>query len=398
MAEAKLYSMVPLLRAAELNNLRGHPSAIGAFNVNFYAQAEGILEGLRAAESPGIIQASRGANKFQGGADKIQYMILKAMQNLKIDLPVCVHLDHGDEKSAKDCIDKGFSSVMIDASKYDELENIKITKGIAEYAHPKGISVEGEYGKLSGVEEDVIHAQTTYADPKFVPLFMDRTKADALAIAYGTSHGPNKGKTSGLNLSIVKESYMGLAANHMNLDHFLVGHGSSTVPKELVDEINQYGGSLKGTSGVPDYMIKGAIKEGIRKVNIDTDLRLGITAVFRKYLKDNPGVEKKSEIMKLIKGVFSGETPAKDKDGNPVDSGTLVDPRSYLDPIMLKDPSILREDYHALKDEAFIEVMTLVKNRIADHVKNLCIMFGSVGLAKQVDTRLTMGEMAKSYK
>jgi len=385
MAEkVKLLSMVPLLQAAEMANLRGKASAIGAFNVNFYAQAEGILEGLKRADAPGIIQASKGANKFQGGADKIQYMVLKAMENMKVNLPVAVHLDHGDTKSAKDCIDKGFSSVMIDASKLDELANIEATKEIVTYAHPKGVSVEGEYGKLAGVEEDVAHEKTTYADPKFVPMFFDRSGADALAIAYGTSHGANKGKTGALNIGIVTESYQGMKANHMNLDHFLVGHGSSTVPKELVDEINSYGGKLKGTSGIPEYMIKAAIKEGIRKVNIDTDLRLGITAIFRKYFSDHKDIGKQSKILDVINKVFTGETPAKDKDGNPVDSGGLVDPRSYLDPVMAMDPNILREDYRTIKDTAFVEVMDLVRERIAEHVKMLAIMFGSAGLAGKV--------------
>jgi|GEM_PF-98476 len=398
MAEQKLYSFVPLMQAAEIVSLRGHPSAIGAFNVNFYAQAEGILEGLYRAEAPGIIQASKGANKFQGGPDKIQYMLLKAMENMKFNIPVALHLDHGDAKSAKECVDKGFSSVMIDASALDEPQNMNATKEIVDYAHPKGIGVEGEYGKLAGVEEDIAHQKGVYADPKFVPVFMDRTGVDALAIAYGTSHGPNKGKTDALNVGIVSESYEALKAHNMNLDHFLVGHGSSTVPKELVEEINRYGGSLKGTSGVPDYMIKNAIKEGIRKVNIDTDLRLGITAVFRKYFNDHPDIEKKSEILGAIKRVFTGETPAKDKDGNPVPPGSLVDPRSYLQPVMAMDPNILREDYRTLKDEAFIEVMTLVKNRIAEHVRALTIMFGSAGLAGKVDTRMTLEAMAEKYK
>ncbi|OIN96318.1 hypothetical protein AUJ66_06650 [Candidatus Desantisbacteria bacterium CG1_02_38_46] len=378
--EPKLCSIVPLMQAAEFASLRGHPSAIGAFNVNFYAQAQGILEGLYKAEAPGIIQASRGANKFQGGADKIQVMVLKAIKDMKITLPLALHLDHGDTKSAKDCVDNGFSSVMIDASKLDEIQNIEVTKEIVDYAHPKGVSVEGEYGKLAGVEEDVAYGKTTYADPRFVPVFFDRSKVDALAVAYGTSHGPNKGKTDALNVGIVTDSYAGIKANHQNLDHFLVGHGSSTVPRELVQEINQYGGSLKGTSGIPDYMIKAAIKEGIRKVNIDTDLRLGITATLRKYLNDHPDVDKKSEILSVIKKVFTGETPAKDKDGNPVDSGSLVDPRSYLEPVVKMDPQLLRENYRSFKDEAFIEVMTLVKNRIAEHVKSLAIMFGSAGL------------------
>ncbi|MBI2129638.1 class II fructose-bisphosphate aldolase [Candidatus Woesearchaeota archaeon] len=393
----QLYSFVPLLMAAEFSSLIGRPAAIGAFNVNFYAQGEGILEGLRKAEAPGVIQASKGANKFQGGADKIQYMVLKAMENMKITLPICLHLDHGDEKSAIDCINKGFSSVMIDASELDELDNMAVTRKIVDYAHTKGIGVEAEYGKLKGVEEHISYEKTTYADPKFVPVFFDRSKADALAIAYGTSHGPNKGKTDALNISIVAYSYAGLKAYNLNLDHFLVSHGSSSIPQKIVEEINQYGGLLKNTSGVPDYIIKQAITSGIRKVNIDTDLRLAITAVFRKYLHDNPGVEQKSDALNLVKKIFSGEIPARDKDGKAVNPAEITDPRSYLQPVMDLNPELLREDYRSLKDSAFVEVMELVKNRIAEHVKNLAILFGSAGLAGKVDTRLTLEEMANKY-
>ena len=134
--EVKLSNMVPLMRAAEMAARDGKPAAIGAFNVNFYAQAEGILEGLRRTDAPGIIQASRGANEFQGGPDKIQYMVLLAMKNSGHDLPVTLHLDHGTKDAALDCVDKGFSSVMIDGSEHEFDENIAVTKGIVDYAHP----------------------------------------------------------------------------------------------------------------------------------------------------------------------------------------------------------------------------------------------------------------------
>jgi fructose-bisphosphate aldolase class II len=186
--------MVPLLKSAEFSSLEGKPAAIGAFNVNFYTQAEGILEGLRRADGPGIIQASRGANKFQGGPEKIYTMVRKAIENTSHRLPVALHLDHGDDEKAHECVDNGYSSVMIDASKLDLIDNINSTKAIVEYAHPHSVSVEGEYGKLEGVEEDIVHEKTTYADPFLVPYFFNETNADALAIAYGTSHGPNKGK------------------------------------------------------------------------------------------------------------------------------------------------------------------------------------------------------------
>ena len=384
MVEARLYSFVPLMRAAEISSLRARSAAIGAFNVNFYAQAEGILEGLKKVEAPGIIQASKGANKFQGGAGKIQEMLLLAIMKGRYNIPIALHLDHGDANSARDCIDNGFSSVMIDASHLPELENIAATKEIVLYAHPRRVGVEAEYGLLSGVEEDIAHQKGVYADPKFVPVFFDRSKTDALAIAYGTSHGPNKGKTEALNVDIVRESYEALKAHRMNLDRFLVSHGSSTVPAELVDEINRYGGSLKETSGVPEHKLLEAIDSGIRKINIDTDLRLGITATFRKYFHDHPDIENRSEALGLVKAMFDGKIPAKDKDGKPVDPAQFVDPRSYLQALMNARPEMLRQDYRDFEDEAYAEVMGLIGERVASHVCNLARLFRSNSLAGEV--------------
>jgi fructose-bisphosphate aldolase, class II len=360
-------SMVPLLSAAEQSSLAGKPAAIGAFNVNFYSQAEGILEGLRRADAPGIIQASRGANKFQGGPDKIQAMLKAAVENTGHKLPISLHLDHGDTENAKLCVDTGFSSVMIDASKEDLRGNIAKTLDIIKYAHDKGVSVEGEFGKLEGVEEDVIHETTTYADPFLVPYFFNETGADALAVAYGTSHGPNKGKgLEKLAVHIIRLSYQGLKAYGQNEKHFLVSHGSSTVPRELIAEINQYGGNIKDAAGIPMSKIQEAVAAGVRKINIDTDLRLGITATFRKYFHDNPGVEKKSPaVLQVIKKTLD-EQPA------------AIDPRDYLKAI---DVTLLRKDPKGTDLE---EVMVLVKKRIADHVEKLVHDFGCAGLAGKV--------------
>jgi fructose-bisphosphate aldolase class II len=376
----QLLSMVPLLRAAEVSSLDGKAAAIGAFNVNFYTQAEGILEGLKRADGPGIIQASRGANKFQGGPDQIFSMVIAAMRNSNHVLPVALHLDHGDEEKAHECVDNGYSSVMIDASKFEIQENISVTRSIVEYGHPKGVSVEGEFGKLEGVEEDVIHETTTYADPYLVPYFFNETGADALAVAYGTAHGPNKGKgLENLAIYIVESSYKGLTAYGQNENHFLVGHGSSTVPQELVAEINQYGGGLENASGIPMNKIREAISVGIRKVNIDTDLRLGITATFRKYFNDNPGVEAGSpEILKPIKEHLDSHPGA-------------IDPRDYLKTI---DIELLRDDPAGTDLE---EVMILVKERIAQHVEMLVRTFGSAGLAGKVE-RITLEDMVKKYQ
>lgn len=376
----QFFPMVALLKAAEQSALNGKPVAIGAFNVNFYTQAQGILEGLYRADAPGIIQASKGANKFQGGPDKIAGMIRGAMEVLEHQLPVALHLDHGDDEKARECVDKGYSSVMIDASKFDLQGNIDATKSIVKYAHKRGVSVEGEYGKLEGVEEDIVHETTTYADPYLVPYFLNETGADALAVAYGTSHGPNKGGgLEKLAIDIVDLSYKGLTAYGQNERCFLVSHGSSTVPGELVDELNHYGGDIQGAAGIPMHKIQEAVKAGIRKINIDTDLRLGITATFRRYFHENPGIEEKSpNVLKPIKKVLD-------------ENRKIIDPRDYLKVI---DVKLLRSDPSGSDLE---EVMSLVKERIAVHVEKLVRQFGSEGLAGKVK-RVTLEEMAAEYK
>lgn len=358
---------VPMLRAAELSSLQGRPAAIGAFNVNFYSQAEGILEGLRRANAPGILQASRGANKFQGGPDRIAEMVQAAVRSTGHPLPVCLHLDHGDEIAARECIEKGFGSVMLDVSKLDYDANLAATRAVVRLAHPRGVSVEAELGHLAGVEEDVSSETTTYADPFLVPNFLDKSGCDSLAIAYGTSHGPNKGAgLEKLAVHIVDRCYKGMTAFGQNRDRFLVSHGSSTVPQELVREINSFGGKMKDARGIPMDRLQAAIRAGIRKINIDTDLRLGITATFRRYFAEQPGVEKKSPDLAGIRKVL---------DGNPA----VMDPRDYLGHI---DRALLRRDP---KGTALEEPMLLVRERVAAHVEHLCREFGSAGLAATVE-------------
>ena len=369
MPKTKLLSMMPILKAAELSSLDGKNAAIGAFNVNFYAQARGILEGLRRADSPGIIQASKGASEFQGGSNKIQEMVLQALEDANHDLPIALHLDHGDEEQARACIDNGFSSVMIDASQLDLEKNIELTRKITKIAHDKGVSVEGEFGKLAGVEEDIVHKTTTYADPYLVPYFFKESGADALAVAYGTSHGPNKGSSTNIDklaIEIIKLSYNGMKAYGQNENHFVVSHGSSTVPSEIVAEINKYGGNIKNAVGIPMPKIKEAIEVGVRKINIDTDLRLSITATFRKYFNDNPGIEdRSSDILKPIKNVLDQKLD-------------VIDPRDYLGVIGIE---YLRKDP---KGTILEEVMLKVQERIANHVEKLVHGFSCAGLAREV--------------
>ena len=387
MSKPNLSPITPLLRCAEQSSQRGQHAAIGAYNVNFYAQAEGIIEGLRRTCSPGIVQASKGACKFQGGPDLIQGMLLQAMSDLNYDGPVALHLDHGNEEAATDCIDKGFSSVMIDGSaNEDVLDNLAVTARVTKAAHDKGVSTEGELGTLAGVEEDVEHETSTYADPVIVPAFMRITGCDALAVAYGTSHGANKGRTDLVNLQIVADCYQRLCADKMNEDHFLVGHGSSTVPPKFVDLINQHGGALAGTSGVPEAVLKQGRFVGIRKFNIDTDLRLAMTGQVRKWLAENAEAAKKSDLLAKVQGTLDGSIPAYDKNGEQVDAAQITDPRSWLKPIVEETPEALRQHYSATNDEAFIKVMTLVKDTVAEHVAYLNDqVFNNKGLADKVE-------------
>jgi len=381
MAKFKLTPFGALLRAAEESSQTGKPAAIGAFNVNFFTQAEGVLEGLRRAKAPAIIQASKGANKFQGGPDKVAYMVIKAAESSQHKTPVSLHLDHGDVEQGEKCVDSGFTGIMIDASELAFPENYCMTRGMVAYGHAKGIGVEGEYGLLKGVEEHVAHAKTTYADPNMVPIFFQKSNADALAVAYGTSHGPNKGVNIGeLKTEIVRDSYQNMVKAGLNGSHYLVGHGSSTVPAELVAEINANGGQIKNAYGVPLEKIREGIAFGLRKVNIDTDLRLGITACTRKFFKDHPSAAS-DPLLAPIKKALDVNLDA-------------IDPRKYLTDV--KPFEVLREPPEGSGNQAFIDLMAIIKERIAGHVEFLVHEFGSAGLADRVE-KVSIEQMKKRY-
>ncbi len=377
----ELRPIAALLRAAETSSQAGKPAAIGAFNVNFFTQAEGVLEGLRRGNAPAIIQASKGANKFQGGPDKIFYMVTKAMETGEHRLPVGLHLDHGNVEAGEECADSGYTGIMIDASEHSFHENYAITRGMVAYAHPKGVGVEGEYGQLSGVEEDISRQETVYADPALVPTFFRKTNADALAVAYGTSHGPNKGTNiEQLKMEIVRDSYENLVKEGLNNDHFLVGHGSSTVPQDLVEEINEFGGDIRDAQGVPLEKIREGIAFGLRKINIDTDLRLGITATSRKFFSENPSAAK-VETLAGVKAALDEKLGA-------------IDPREYLGAI--KPFEILREPPQESGVQAFVDLMALIKERLAQHVLFLVNEFGSAGLADRVE-EVAVSDMIERY-
>ena len=257
--------------------------AIGAFNVNNMEIIQGIVEAATEERAPLILQVSSGARKY-ANTTYLTKMVEAAVETS--GLPICLHLDHGDTFDlCKDCIDSGFTSVMIDASAHPFAENISITRQVVEYAHDHGVVVEAELGKLAGVEDDVkVDAKdASYTDPDQVQEFVEKTGVDSLAIAIGTSHGAFKFKGQPrLRFDILQEV-------ENRLPGFpIVLHGASSVPQDLVKVINQYGGAMPGAQGVPEEMLREAAKMAVCKINIDSDLRLAVTGTIREHFALNP--------------------------------------------------------------------------------------------------------------
>ena len=257
--------------------------AIGAFNVNNMEIIQGVVEAAKIEQAPLILQVSSGARKYANPI-YLKKLIEAAVEDS--DLPICMHLDHGDTfELCKDCVDMGFTSVMIDASHHSFEENIKITKNVVEYAHDHGVVVEAELGRLAGIEDaiNVSEKDSAYTDPDQVQEFVSRTNVDSLAIAIGTSHGAFKFKGEPkLRFDILEEV-------GKRLPEFpIVLHGASSVPQYLVEQINEYGGNMPGAKGVPEDMLRRAATMAVCKINIDSDLRMAMTATIRKYFKENP--------------------------------------------------------------------------------------------------------------
>ncbi|MBN4069631.1 MAG: fructose-1,6-bisphosphate aldolase, class II [Alkaliphilus sp.] len=258
--------------------------AIGAFNVNNMEIVQGIVDAAKEVSSPLILQVSAGARKY---ARPVYLKKLVEAAILDSGLPIVLHLDHGDTfEICKQCVDDGFSSVMIDASHHPFEENIAITKKVVEYAHSKGVVVEAELGRLAGIEDEVnvSAADASFTDPDQAVEFVERTGVDSLAIAIGTSHGAFKFKGE------PRLDYARLEKISNLLPNFpLVLHGASSVLPEFVDLCNKYGGNIPGAQGVPEDMLRKAAQFGVCKINIDTDLRLAMTAAIRREFAENPG-------------------------------------------------------------------------------------------------------------
>ena len=277
---------MPLVTTKEMFEKAYHGGyAVGAFNVNNMEIIQGITEAAMAEHSPLILQVSAGARKY---AKHVYLVKLVEAAIEDTGLPIALHLDHGENfEVCKSCIDGGFSSVMIDGSKYSFEENIAMTRQVVEYAHARGVTVEGELGKLAGIEDavNVSDADAMFTDPAQVEEFVTRTGVDSLAIAIGTSHGAYKfkpGQKPQLRFDILEEI-------QRRIDGFpIVLHGSSSVPQEYVKIVNAYGGRMPDAIGIPEEMLRQAAKMAVCKINIDSDLRLGMTAAVRKHMAEHP--------------------------------------------------------------------------------------------------------------
>ena len=391
-----LIPLRPLLEATVT-----HGFGQGAFNVNAVAQAKAAIEVHEMFRSAAILQGADLANGFMGGRTDFMNATLEdkkigakniaaAVKKYGADseIPIVLHLDHGrDFDSCVAAIEGGYTSVMIDGSSLPFKENMELTREVVKYAHARGVSVEGELGVLAGVEDHVFSASSTYTNPMDAVEFFKQTGVDALAISYGTMHGASKGK----DVKLRKEIAIAIreCMNHTGIFGALVSHGSSTVPKYIVDEINAMGGELKDTYGISIEELKAAIPAGISKINVDTDIRLAVTRnmkeLFVKYpeKRNSASIGPIYELLEAKKNQF--------------------DPRVFLPPIMdtvmygnmpeADTPSHLcsaeREDVAAITD--------CIERGVKEVVGTLIVEFGSVGKAPLVE-QVTLDEMAERYR
>lgn len=361
----------------------------GAFNVNAVAQAKAAIEVHEMFRSAAILQGADLANGFMGGRTDFMNATLEdkkigaknianAVKKYGADseIPIVLHLDHGrDFDSCVAAIEGGYTSVMIDGSSLPFQENIELTREVVKYAHARGVSVEGELGVLAGVEDHVFSASSTYTNPLDAVEFFKKTEVDALAISYGTMHGASKGK----DVKLRKEIAIAIreCMNHQGIFGALVSHGSSTVPKYIVDEINGLGGELSNTYGISIEELKAAIPCGISKINVDTDIRLAVTRNMKELFAKYP----EKRISASIGGIYELLEAKKDQ----------FDPRAFLPPIM---DTVM---YGNIPDEDVAAIVDCVERGVKEVVGTLIVQFGSFGKAPLVE-QVSLDEMAERYK
>lgn len=361
----------------------------GAFNMNSDGQIAAAIRIHELLHSAAILQGAEASNAYMGGAADFMHadidtkrkgakVIGDAVKKYGADspIPVALHLDHGKSlDSVKACIDGGYTSVMIDGSSLPYEENVELTRETVKLAHPYGVTVEGELGVLAGVEDHVFSATSTYTNPMQAVDFFKKTGCDALAISYGTSHGATKGKDVKIRREIAiatKECMM-----HEGIDGFLVSHGSSTVPREYVEQINEMGGKLENANGIDVNQLVDVSKVGINKINVDTDIRLACTRNLLRLFLDNPELQHSSSIGKVY----------EDMRANPKN----FDPRNYLSSVI--DAVI----YGNIPDADVEKVVNCMKDGVMESIAPLLVQFGSYRKSHLVQP-LTLEEMADRYK
>ncbi len=379
--------LIPLRPLLEATDRYGY--AQGAFNVNMVAQAQAVVQIHDLFRSPAILQGADLANGFMGGCTDFLHATLEDKQKgaaniakavqaaaATTSIPIALHLDHGkDIESVKAAIDGGYTSVMIDGSSLPLEQNIALTREVVKLAHSVGVTVEGELGVLSGVEDHVFSEHSTYTHPLDAIRFFRETKVDALAISYGTMHGANKGKDARVRKEIaiaIKE-----CLRHEGIFGVLVSHGSSTVPAYLVDAINTLGGNITNAYGISLEQLKEVGKLGIGKINVDTDIRLAVTRNLRELfllkpeLTEDPRLNRMYQLLKAKPEAF--------------------DPRVFLPPIM---DTVM---YGIIPNQATEMVVNAVKQGVMEMVGTLIVEFGCVGKAPLVE-QVTLEQMADRYR
>ncbi len=379
-----LVPMRPILEAADKYHY-----GQGAFNMNSVGQIEAAIRIHELLRSGAILQGAEASNAFMGGELDFMHGSLEAKQKgaknigdavkkygADSPVPIALHLDHGKSlDSVKACIAGGYTSVMIDGSSLPYEDNVELTREVVKYAHPFGVTVEGELGVLAGVEDHVFSATSTYTNPMQAIDFFKKTGCDALAISYGTCHGPNKGKDTKIRREIAiatKECMM-----HEGINGFLVSHGSSTVPQEYVQQINAMGGKLENAFGIDVNQLVDVAKCGINKINVDTDIRMACTRNLMELFRREPSLKTSSSVGALYEAMVA--QPAN------------VDPRNYVASIM---DTIL---YGSIPDADVGKVVQCMKDGVIESIAPLLVQFGSYRKSQLIEP-VTLEMMADRYK
>lgn len=379
--------LVPMRAILEAADRMGYGQ--GAFNMNGVGQIQAAIQIHELLDSPAILQGAEASNAFMGGAPDFFHGSMEdkragaknmgdAVKRFGADssIPIALHLDHGKSlESVKACIDGGYTSVMIDGSDLPYEENVALTREVVRYAHSYGVTVEGELGVLAGVEDQVFSEDSTYTNPVQAVDFFKKTGCDALAISYGTCHGPNKGKDVRIRqeIAIATKECM----RHEGIKGFLVSHGSSTVPREYVQDINAMGGKLENAFGIEVGQLARIARLGISKINVDTDLRLACTRNILRLFQDCPELKESAGVGRVY----------RDWKANPQN----VDPRGYVSAI--RDLVIYGKDMGA--DAALI--LDCIRRGTMSAIAPLLVQFGSYRHSGDVKI-VTCEQMAEQYK